>query len=880
MNAAWVQQLGWTLLHFLWQGSAIALVWALLRAFFRRSLSAQGRYLLACLALGAMASAPVITFLVLPAGTAAGHSIPPVIHWSLPAAVWHELIRGFVALWIAGVIVFSLRLAGGWRLVSQLRRTACPAEPEWQRKLEEIARRVKTSRPVGLFVSSLVDVPTVIGWLRPAILLPLGALTGLPAEQVYALLAHELAHIRRYDYLAGILQSLAETLLFYHPAVWWISSEIRNERELCCDDAAVAASGDVLTYARALAQLETIRPARLSPAMAANGGSLLHRIRRLIDPSQPSGASFPAPGTASAIALLWLAGISAIALHASQTPGLRHVVNAARALANVTAHVAPQLTRPAVEIARNTLLYDPLLPSNPTPPLHQPAPPPKEWPPDLAISAPPRLRKAIAPPAADDLPIQTPVYARLVSPLKDLGAVPLPMRPPASIPSATQVVQVQVAVRDHGAPLFGLTQKDFQLFDNGKEQQIGAFTAGSSKDVEPVPTTIFLDRYGADTLDDLSARQAIAEILRGLPADEPVSVCVLDHDFRFLSEAGDSQAKQTKALIDLWPVQNNSTIDHPMTQLKVLEVIAGQMANLPGRKNLVWIARDFIRAGDTEDTQFNADVLRTLHSLNAANVAIFPVEMKHAVSQVNDPIRIAQKAPIPTGTDWQFGPDFQEWARQTAGYAASRMDLATALQRIFEDSRASYTLGFHPAALNGTYHDLKVKVARHGAEILSRQGYMAGAAPQIESAGSGKKALSIGWITFSTAGAADRQEQPATDTRFDNSGPLFFHTEIYDRILARQEDAAIALTYRVVDRNTGIEKYSSGEAGLKGSIHPGSPVIPFAARLRSEALKAGSYRLEVTVHDTSAPAYVVRTADFEIAEEQSKVSIQLSRSSR
>jgi VWFA-related protein len=847
MNAAWVQQLGWTLLHFLWQGSAIALVWALLRALFRRSLSAQGRYLLACLALAAMAAAPVVTFLVLPAGTAAGHAIPPIVDWSLPAAVWHDLIRGFVALWITGVIVFSIRLAGGWRLVSQLRRTACPAEPEWQRKLEEIAARVKTSRPVRLFVSSLVDVPTVIGWLRPAILVPLGTLTGLPAEQVYALLAHELAHIRRYDYLAGLLQSLAETLLFYHPAVWWISSEIRNERELCCDDAAVAASGDVLTYARALAQLEAIQPQRLSPAMAANGGSLLLRIRRLIDPSQPGGASLPGPGTASAIALLWLASAGAIALHASQTPGLRHIVSAARALATVTAHVAPQLTQSAVEMARNTLLYDPLLRANT-------APPPKKWQPDLAISAPPLVKKLIATPAADDLPSQVPAYARLVSPLKEMGALPLPQRSRAIIPSATQLVQVEVAVRDHRGPVPGLTQNDFQLFDNGEEQEIGAFTATAPKNAAPVQTVIFLDRYGADVREEMSARQAIADVLRNLPTDEPVAVCVLDNDFRVISEATDSPAKRTKALIDLWPVQNNSTIDHPMTQLKVLDVIAGQLGNLPGRKNLVWIARDFIRAGDTQDTQFNADVQRTLHSLNAANVAIFPVDMQHSVVAQN---RFAASSAIPAVTDWQFGPDFQEWARQTSGDPASHMDLRNALQHIFEDSRTSYTLSFYPAALDGAYHDLKVNVARRGVDVLSRQGYLAGGTPRTETAAPNQRALRIGWITFGAA----------TDARLDNSSSLLFSTEIYDRNLGGQQNSGVALVYRVLDRNTGIERYASGEAGLKEYIRPGSPVIPFATQIPSDLLKPGSYRLEVTVRDTSAPEYVVRTADFEIADE-------------
>jgi len=129
------------------------------------------------------------------------------------------------------------------------------------------------------------------------------------------------------------------------------------------------------------------------------------------------------------------------------------------------------------------------------------------------------------------------------------------------------------------------------------------------------------------------------------------------------------------------------------------------------------------------------------------------------------------------------------------------------------------------------------------------------------------KALHIGWISFSAAPAGDRPAQPATDTRFDNSQPLFFYTDIYDRSLASKGNPKIVLAYRVVDRDTGIEKYTSAEAGLNEYIRPGSPLIPFATQLRSEALKPGSYRLEITVHHTEAPEYVVRTADFEIADE-------------
>src|SRR5205085_11492852 len=154
-------------------------------------------------------------------------------------------------------------------------------ERVWQETLARLARRLRVSRPVRLCASALVEVPTVVGWLRPVVLLPVCALTALSAPQLEALIAHELAHIRRHDYLCNLLQTIIETLLFYHPAVWWLSKRVRIEREHCCDDAAVAATGDVLVYARALTALEQLRR-RPAPALviAANGGSLMQRIQR------------------------------------------------------------------------------------------------------------------------------------------------------------------------------------------------------------------------------------------------------------------------------------------------------------------------------------------------------------------------------------------------------------------------------------------------------------------------------------------------------------------------------------------------------------------------------------------------------------------------
>jgi GWxTD domain-containing protein len=348
LSQFWVQRLGWTLLHFLWQGTAIAVVYAMLRELLGR-----WRYPLACMALAAMAVAPPLTFLLLPNTHKTGA-------WTISAAESQRLLPAVVALWSLGVLAFSIRLLGGWRFTARLRSTAHPASAEWQQNLENLAARVGAKRPIRLLVSSLVDVPTVVGWLRPVILVPVEFLTGMSVEYITALLAHEIAHIRRHDYLASVLQSVAEAVLFYHPAVWWISGQIRAERELCCDDVAVAVSGDVLTFARALAQLESAQPTRLKPALAANGGSLVNRIRRLIEPAQATANNLPGPGAAWAMTLLWLAGVGVAAVHGAQTPVAKPpVVNLKPLPANPVA-VQPSPFVALKAKARNTLLYDPV----------------------------------------------------------------------------------------------------------------------------------------------------------------------------------------------------------------------------------------------------------------------------------------------------------------------------------------------------------------------------------------------------------------------------------------------------------------------------------------------------------------------------------------
>jgi GWxTD domain-containing protein len=170
----------------------------------------------------------------------------------------------------------------------------CLAPDHWRERLDRLRARVRLSRPVTLLESCLAEVPVVIGYVRPAILMPVGLLAGLPAGQVEAILLHELAHIRRYDYLVNLLQAAVEGFLFYHPAVWWISGLIRAERENCCDDLVVATHGDAHEYAAALAGLEQIRWSASEAVPAATGGDLMQRIRRLLNrPEAPRRALTP-----------------------------------------------------------------------------------------------------------------------------------------------------------------------------------------------------------------------------------------------------------------------------------------------------------------------------------------------------------------------------------------------------------------------------------------------------------------------------------------------------------------------------------------------------------------------------------------------------------
>jgi hypothetical protein len=335
-----VERLGWVLVHSLWQFLLLALgVLVLQRALQRCSAAARYGTLLALMCV--LVSMPVATWSLLPAdatsgarGAVAGQggtaalspgpagvdreaAGPPAawpgreLEWPAPTTTgpgpaprsetgslgaWWSTARDalrpwlspIVWTWCAGVLVFAMRPLLSWHTVRRLRTAGvAPVPASVHTALDRTAQRLRLRHAVQVLQSTLVQAPVVVGYLRPVILLPLGVVTGLPVAQLEAILAHELAHIRRQDYVVNLLQTLVETVFFYHPAVWWLSRQIRNERENCCDDVAIGVLGNRVDYGRALLALEELRGAATALALGGRGGALLCRVRRILGCEPP-----------------------------------------------------------------------------------------------------------------------------------------------------------------------------------------------------------------------------------------------------------------------------------------------------------------------------------------------------------------------------------------------------------------------------------------------------------------------------------------------------------------------------------------------------------------------------------------------------------------
>lgn len=348
-----MQALGWTLVHFCWQAAVIALLYRILDLAFVRSRS-NVRYALALAAMMGMllaalttlgyeevrlarkgnTSAPVVSATTPPAlnlvgqrivGAVTTTTIPSVraaragmgrdlasaIALVMPMSLV-RLIPWIDAMWLVGVVILSLRTVGGWMLIRRLRMSAMVAIPESVRvTFDRLSERMCIRRRIELFGCERISGPLAMGVFRSVVLLPISALTHLTPDQLEVVLAHELAHIRRGDYLWNMIQTVVETLFFFHPAVWWLGGHLRQQRELCCDDVALACCADPIVYATALLRLEEQRNSRLQLAMAldghSTGSSLKARIVRILD-----GAPGDAPERRRELTPLSLVGISAM----------------------------------------------------------------------------------------------------------------------------------------------------------------------------------------------------------------------------------------------------------------------------------------------------------------------------------------------------------------------------------------------------------------------------------------------------------------------------------------------------------------------------------------------------------------------------------------
>jgi bla regulator protein blaR1 len=302
----WTETLGWTLLNSVWQG-AIAVV---LVIFFLRILPlrfSKVRYAIACAGLALLFLANVATFVILQterkiesaevsyfftttSATQATAEVENSRSWvmnSLTSAL--QLIDSNMSLiliaWSFGSLAFSLRLAGGWWFISKLRSGSTKLDNHWHEELQSLAKKLGINKVVQLAESTRVTTPMVLGFFKPLILIPSGMLSGLTTAEIETIFLHELAHIRRHDYIINIAQAFIETIFFFNPFVWIISNIVRREREYCCDDEVISIHGSSLTYAHALAQLEEwkLTKSTFALALAANKNQLLNRIKRIME---------------------------------------------------------------------------------------------------------------------------------------------------------------------------------------------------------------------------------------------------------------------------------------------------------------------------------------------------------------------------------------------------------------------------------------------------------------------------------------------------------------------------------------------------------------------------------------------------------------------
>jgi bla regulator protein BlaR1 len=318
-----IDSLGWTLLHFTWQGALIGGVTAALLGLMANA-RAEHRYLVSCSALLACLIWPALEF-IQRLGVAPGASHTVLFASSLDALVnfkqgdgasvssqLQQRLSIIVSIWAVCAVGLTLRLVLGLLWIEQVgQRAGQLATTEWQARIGRMADQFAISRTVQLRIVDQLASPITAGWWKPVILMPASLMSGMPPDLLEALLAHEMGHIKRHDYVINLIQNAIEIVLFYHPAVWWISRQVRNERETIADDLAARQLGEPRRLALALSELEKFQFSTHHLAQAANGGDLMSRIKRLVRPEQ-QGSNWKAAIPVLALATLTLAACSTV----------------------------------------------------------------------------------------------------------------------------------------------------------------------------------------------------------------------------------------------------------------------------------------------------------------------------------------------------------------------------------------------------------------------------------------------------------------------------------------------------------------------------------------------------------------------------------------
>jgi beta-lactamase regulating signal transducer with metallopeptidase domain len=360
-----MQAIAWTLIHFCWQAAVIAAAYGV-AARMTAHRSSHVRYTVALSALVAMFAAALITFAfqMAPAGEVWNASAVQVAAGDFPRSVapgrapaseafaageriverMPSYLLWIDAVWLMGVCGLAFRNVGGLWMIRRLRSRAekNTAPSDVQERFARIVAALGLKREVLLRMSDAIASPVTVGALKTMVLLPFSALTALGPDELEVVLAHELAHVRRADFMWNLLQTVAETLFFFHPAVWWIGGHIRHERELCCDDLALEVCPNPVVYASALFHLEEQRSRQLHMAMALDGNQGRQTLRMRIARILGDKAAFAVPGERRVSMAAVLAGVLVLLLSAPQV------------IASLKPHVAPAVASVAKAVAEVT----------------------------------------------------------------------------------------------------------------------------------------------------------------------------------------------------------------------------------------------------------------------------------------------------------------------------------------------------------------------------------------------------------------------------------------------------------------------------------------------------------------------------------------------